>query len=293
MDGDGLNINVDDRPPVAATGEAPVNVYGGMHQLHDQGEPFVTCTLLSSRGHAPQNPGAKALVTRQGLVAGTIGGGKLEARAIREAVALLADIAAYTAPMVMAWDLQKDIGMSCGGSVTVLLELCAPRRWRIAVFGAGHVAQALCRTLVTLPCQVICVDTRTEWVQRLPAVGNLAAQTVSDMAAFAAVLAPGTFCVVVSMGHAVDLQVLKVLVSRNDLPFIGSMGSKVKARAIKADLIRAGLAAEQVRRLHCPIGLALGSREPCEIAISITAQLLLARDQPGVLIAREPGSQDD
>jgi xanthine dehydrogenase accessory factor len=260
-----------------------------MHELSERGEPFAVCTLLSSMGHAPQEPGAKALITREGLCEGTVGGGKLENKAIQTARALLENPPAAAKPIIHDWDLQKDVGMSCGGRAALLFEVFGAQAWAICIFGAGHVAQALTRALLPLSCRLTCVDTRADWVERLPEAPHFKKLIVDDMAAWAADLAPGTYCAVMTMGHGTDLPVLKVLLARDDLPFVGSIGSKVKARTMRADLGRAGLSPERIQRLHSPIGLDLGSRRPEEIAISITAQLLLARDAPGALIPRSTG----
>lgn len=260
-----------------------------MHELSEGGEAFVVCTLLSSMGHAPQEPGAKALVTAAGLCEGTVGGGKLENRAIQEARRMLEHPHHPAKPVVHDWDLQKDIGMSCGGRATLLFEVFGANAWNITVFGAGHVSQALCRLLLSLQCRLTCVDTRTDWVERLPTAPHFTRLVVDDMAAFAADVPPGSFCAVMTMGHGTDLPVLKVLLARDDLAFVGSIGSKVKARTMRADLGRAGLSPERIQRLHSPIGLELGSRRPEEIAISIVAQLLLAREAPGTIISRSAG----
>ncbi len=267
------------------------DVFRSMHELSEQGEAFALCTLLSSMGHAPQEPGAKALIKRQGLHAGTVGGGKLENKAIVEAQRLLDHSTHSAQPVIQNWDLQKDIGMSCGGSATLLFEVFGAKTWNITVFGAGHVSQALCRVLLSLNCRLTCVDTRADWVERLPEAPHFKKISVDDMAKFAADIPPDTFCAVITMGHGTDLPVLKVLLGRDDIPFIGSIGSKVKARAMRADLARSGLNPERIQRLHCPIGLNLGSRRPEEIAISITAQLLLAREAPGSIISRSVGSK--
>jgi len=266
-------------------------IFRRMHELSEQGEAFVVCTLLASMGHAPQQPGAKALINAEGLCEGTVGGGKLENRAIQEAQKILQGQTLQGAPVIHDWDLQKDIGMSCGGRATLLFEVFGANAWNVTVFGAGHVAQALCRVLLPLNCRLTCVDTRPVWIERLPEAPHFTKLMVDDLAAFAADVSPGTFCAVITMGHGTDLPVLKVLLNRDDLPFVGSIGSKVKARAIKADLARAGLSPERIQRLHCPIGLDLGSRLPEEIAISITAQLLLARDSAGVPLSRSPDRQ--
>lgn len=243
-------------------------------QLREQGTPYVLCTLIACRGHVPQEPGAKALITTDGLVAGTVGGGKLEARAILEAQQILKT--ENVGPRLADWDLKGDLAMTCGGSVRLLWEPFGLNAWSIAVFGAGHVAQALTRILITLDCRITCVDQRAEWINRLPQSSRLKTWVAEELADVAATVAPGTYCVVVTKGHCTDFGVLENLLRRDDLPFVGSIGSSVKARALRADLARAGLTDQDINRLHCPIGI-LSSRAPEEIAISIAAQLIQER----------------
>ena len=61
--------------------------------------------------------------------------------------------------------------MTCGGSVKLYFEPHAAggATWSIAIFGAGHVTQALVPVLLPLPCQIAVYDTRPEWIARLPA----------------------------------------------------------------------------------------------------------------------------
>src|SRR5687767_11572314 len=112
------------------------------------------------------------LVTIEGRVFGTVGGGKIETRAIEEAKSLLTDSAAPKTRFHQ-WSLEKDIGMTCGGTVRVYFEAFNVTRWNIVVFGAGHVAQALVPLLVQLDCRVTCIDPREEWLSRLPASPKL------------------------------------------------------------------------------------------------------------------------
>ena len=58
--------------------------------------------------------------------------------------------------------------MTCGGTVSLFFESRNVTDWRIAVFGAGHVTQALARVLVQLPCRLTCIDPRDDWLAQLP-----------------------------------------------------------------------------------------------------------------------------
>lgn len=243
-------------------------------------QDFATVTWVRSEGHAPQDIGAKAIVTREGLHWGTVGGGKVEARAIGFAREML-DRSEMASPHLLRWDLQKDIGMSCGGAVTMLFERFLARPWSVVVFGAGHVGQALVRSLALLDCHVTCVDTRREWLERLPPPkpGSFVVHETENMAAFARDLPDSTYCVLVTKGHDSDVPILRELLKKSDLPYLGVIGSKVKGRALRAEMMREGFSPETVKRFHCPMGIAMGSHQPSEIAFSIVAQLLMTKNK--------------
>jgi xanthine dehydrogenase accessory factor len=234
-------------------------------------------TLVAARGSAPQELGAKALFDAGGLVEGTVGGGRLEAHALRRARAALESSAGPACELEVV-NLQRDLGMTCGGEVTLLFERFGVAPWRVAVFGAGHVAQALTRLLLTLECRLQVLDTRREWVERLPAAPSLDARVCDDLAGAVGALEDGTFVVVMTQGHATDLPVLRAAFDWGRFGYLGVMGSAVKAARVRRELEASGVSAERLAQLRCPIGLALGRSTPAEIAVSVTAELLSARD---------------
>jgi xanthine dehydrogenase accessory factor len=247
-------------------------------ELLDQQQSFCTVTLLAIRGSAPQIAGAKAIVTDRGLVAGTIGGGKIENAAIEYAQRQLQQCEG-PATALEKWNLQTQIGMTCGGEVTLFFEFHRRAVWPIAVFGAGHVAQALIPLLLTLNCQVTCVDPRSEWISKLADHPKLRKKCLADPVSVLPELEDHSFFVLISKGHATDVPVLAEILRTRSAPFIGVIGSAQKASAIRRDLRHLGVPDERLSSYHCPIGLPLGNNTPAEIAISITAQLIQVRDQ--------------
>ncbi len=239
---------------------------------------FVAVTLLKVEGHAPQNPGAKTIITREGLYWGTVGGGKVEARVIATAQELLKTEARD--PHLVHWNLQKDIGMSCGGAVTFLFEPFGTRPWKIAVFGAGHVAQALVPLLATLNCEVTCLDPRQEWIRKLETLHRVQLKCATDLPAEVKALDAKSYFVVMTQGHTTDLPVLdQILRNFPEARYIGVLGSEVKAMKIRKDLEELGHRPELVRQVRCPMGLPLGSNSPAEMGVSIAAELIQVRDQ--------------
>lgn len=250
-----------------------------INELLAAGKPFVSVTLVDTWGSAPIEAGAKMIVTQEGLHYGTVGGGALELQAMERAQALLKRSSTAHSAEYIEWNLTGDLGMTCGGSVKLFLETFALNTWDIAVFGAGHVGQALVNLLLGLECKVTCIDTRPEWLARLPESARLSKLCASDMASRVKDLPDGAFVISVTTGHEMDLPILIECLKQERFPFIGVIGSANKAAHLRNSVVEAGFPEEYQNKFYCPVGLPLGSNHPQEIAVSITAQLLQERDR--------------
>lgn len=254
-------------------------------RLRQEHRPFVIATVVDTVGSVPVEIGARMLVVggETTELIGTIGGGKLEARALKEASILLGQKPERDAvrQRFFSWRLDSDIGMTCGGSVKVYFELVwEAQNWQIVIFGAGHCAQALCRILSQIDCLVTVVDTRREWLDRLPQSPSITPVLVNDFGDYVARLEASQYVLLMTMGHSTDspvlVRILQAMPGR--LPYLGVIGSKAKAARLKADLLAAGVEPRHAEAFHCPIGLPLGTNAPGEIAVSVAAQLLSVRD---------------
>jgi xanthine dehydrogenase accessory factor len=255
-----------------------VSIYEQVVALDSEGAPFVLVTLVEAVGSTPQDAAAKMIVTEDGLHRGTVGGGRVEAAALKFAMEILAKGDAR--PQFVSWTLKGDVGMTCGGSVKFYFEPhFGPGPWHIAVFGAGHVAQALIPVLVPLPARITCVDSRPEWLGRLPKASNLSVVQSETPQEVVPTLPDCAYLVVMTMGHATDRPILRRALTERSFPFIGVIGSDAKAEILRRELVAEGVTAEQAGRFRCPVGLDFGSNHPHEIAISIAAQLLSERDR--------------
>jgi len=246
--------------------------------LRREGIAHVLVTVVSARGSTPQDVGAKMLVDSRDRIAGTVGGGKVEAAAIRHARELLDRRAG---PELQIWNLQRDIGMTCGGEMQLFFEPhgeSSQAGWMIAIFGAGHVAQALVRVLVPMECRILCFDSRPEWLARLPAAANLRPLPLENASGAVDSLPDDAFVLALTQGHATDLPVLRRALERN-FRFVGAIGSKSKRATLERELREAGISPEKIANFQCPLGLPIGSNHPQEIAVSIAAGLIQARDQ--------------
>jgi xanthine dehydrogenase accessory factor len=257
---------------------APHGLIERLAEMAATGAPFVLVTLVDAVGSTPQDVGTKMLVDAGGLRFGTVGGGRVEQRAIAESQALLADLAAPACRLV-EWNLQRDVGMTCGGVVKFFFETYHVRPWRVIVFGAGHVAQAVVRCLLLLDCRVVCIDPRPEWLARLPDSPQLECVMLAEPCDWVKNLRDDDFIVCMTMGHRSDMPVLEAIFRRRLTPhYLGVIGSAAKRAVLVRQLIAAGIDEQALENLRCPIGLPLGSNQPGEIAVSFVAEILQVRD---------------
>ncbi|MFC3193031.1 xanthine dehydrogenase accessory protein XdhC [Marinicella sediminis] len=257
------------------------DIYRQIVKLQASAEDFVLVTVVSMAGSAPQEPGAKMLVTKASSerpLSGTVGGGKLEWFALKQALSLLND-PDHPSTLHVSLNLQTDLGMTCGGVVQLFFEKHLANAWEVAVFGAGHVAQSLIPVLLTLDCRLHCFDDRPEWLNQLPDSPRLNKHLLSDWSAPVTGLSAACFLISVTQGHCEDLAILSQLLKERKPPYVGIIGSDSKAARIRKQLRQSGVSEQLVEGIHCPIGLSVGQDIPAEIAISIAAQLLQVKDQ--------------
>lgn len=237
--------------------------------------------MVEAIGSTPQDAGSKMLVTEAGLSSGTVGGGRVEHKAIEHAKQMLSQSGGEAmANQLVEWNLQRDVGMTCGGVVKLFFESYNLCDWRVAVFGAGHVAAALAHCLSQMECRLSCIDPRQEWLDKIPDHPQLTKICVAEPRSQVVELRDDTFVICMTMGHGTDRPILEeIFQQRREFPFLGVIGSKAKRSVLKRELLDAGATEQQFETIHCPIGLSLGTNQPGEIAVSIAAQLIQYRDQ--------------
>lgn len=249
-----------------------------IEKLQRAGTPFCIANIVDGRGSIPQIVGASAIFTEDGLAHGTVGGGALE-EMCRDTARELLGRGSAARTHFRRCNLQRDLGMTCGGWVALYFEV--HRReldWNIAIFGAGHVAQVLCRFLIELECRVTCIDTRQEWLSRLPRSGKLEICHVGNYCDGLERIVPGSDVLLMTMGHRSDLPVLRAIhEKRIPIAHLGVIGSDGKSKAMRRELLEGGIAREFVDRILCPVGEKLGNNTPPEIAVGIVSQFLKLR----------------
>jgi len=249
--------------------------------------PYCTVTIVDARGSIPQEVGASAIFGSEGLLFGTIGGGRVELRCAEQAREMLSQRSGARTRFERL-NLHRDVGMTCAGEVALYYELHHPQdHWNIVVFGAGHVSQKLCRFLVELDCRTVCVDTRIEWLAQLPKSDGLEIRHVPSFVEGVDSVRHGAAVVVMTMGHATDAPILEALSRREAaIPFLGVIGSASKAAIMRRHLLRTGISQTFVDSISCPIGEKLGDNTPAEIAAAVLSELVRVRHKSTGAVSR-------
>jgi len=236
--------------------------------------PCVMVTVTEVTGSAPREPGARMLVAGGDLHWGTIGGGNLERLAISEALELLDRGAALSRSN--AYPLAEKAGQCCGGRVVLFFEAFPWRRPTVAIFGAGHVGQALAKLAPWLAANVLLVDGREQHELRPKLGGELPFRLVciDNPEAEIDTLPAGSLVVVMTHDHRLDQLILEHALAHGDLAFIGMIGSDRKWKRFRSRLIQKGFQEDQIARVKCPIGVSMASKAPEAIALSAATQLM-------------------
>lgn len=271
--------------------------------LSDAGGPVARILVAEARGSVPRGAGTAMLVWDGGM-AGTIGGGALEWRAMAVARDVLADGRTRVERMALG----PALGQCCGGAVTLAverLEAVPPDPWtrrvegdrprpdRIGagptdgwlteaeapppaplwIWGAGHVGRALVSVLAPLPGHAItwadvAADRFPDAVP--PCVDRLVAADPARAAAHAPVAARH---LILTHDHEIDLALCHALLSRG-FAGCGLIGSATKWARFRARLRALGHSDAAIARIACPIGDPALGKHPQAIAVGVAAAIL-------------------
>ena len=247
---------------------------------------FVLVRVTETKGSAPREAGAFMAVSANATYE-TIGGGTLEFEAIDRARAMLGGAEASD----LDWVLGPDSGQCCGGRVKLSFERISPdqsekvellvageieKHPEVWIFGGGHVGRALAGFLNALPVETHLVESRAAEIALIPdgTTTHLAAMPESLVTS----IAPGSAIVVLTHDHAIDFLVVEAALERDDLAFVGMIGSKTKRATFESRYRKEGGEPDKLGRLVCPIGSKLADKRPEVIAVTVAAELMGAFD---------------
>ena len=249
-----------------------VSIYQALAEIESNNKSAALCTVTGSKGSTPRHVGSKMLVYSDGHFVGTVGGGEMEQRVLKEARAALDDGQPRQINYNMVDPAQGDPG-TCGGQVEVFVEPIFPDPL-LVVIGAGHVGKAVVHLAKWLGFRTAANDDRAEFCnpESTPEADAYYPVPMNELPNHARI-DKRTILILTTRGSNIDVAGLSALL---DTPagYIGVIGSKRRWATTVKGLKEQGVPLDKIAKVHSPMGLELQAETPEEIAVSIMAEVL-------------------
>ena len=245
-----------------------------VHELGNRVREGRRCALVTivHPGGAPSASVHRVLVDPDGATFGSFGDAGLDYAAARAASAILRE------PKARSRRVRLDVG---GVSHDVFVDSMVPPL-RLIVFGAGHDALPMVRFGREVGMLVTVVDSRPQFTteDRFPDADRVVCIEPERLAEKVSFAGRPAF-VLMSHHYLKDLEVLRqIFASNQPFEYVGALGPRSRTERMLKQLREAGveLRSQVLDVLRAPIGLDLGSESPAEIALSVIAEILAARN---------------
>jgi len=237
----------------------------------------VALIVLSESGPgAPGMTGWIMAVREDGRQMGTIGGGPVEAKVVSEGRKILAEASSRVFPFDYSLREGGELGAICGGEARGLITVLRPPN-RLIIFGGGHVGRKIYEAGLVAGFEVVMVEDRPEYTSQFPKAKVVMTENLGSTARQLD-LNQDCYLVIVTRNHVEDYSVLSATIE-SQAAYIGLIGSRTKVSKLFGRLREQGVAEEQLRRIHSPIGLAIDDGTPGEIALAIMAEILCVKNK--------------
>jgi xanthine dehydrogenase accessory factor len=249
-------------------------IFERIAEVRKNREEAALCIVTNTKGSTPRAVGAKMLVYADGKIFGTIGGGRVEKKVIDDALNILKT----RKPLLLHYDLLKDLQMCCGGSMDIYIEPVLKKN-RLYIFGAGHTGSALAKRALEFDFEITVIDDRKDYLDEMQVdkVRKICGKYREVMERLP--FDENTFITITTYSHPIDREILSFCIKKPNA-YIGMIGSRRKAEVTKRLFEEEGIGAiEDLQRVDVPMGIDIGAEGPDEISISILAKLLAVKNK--------------
>jgi xanthine dehydrogenase accessory factor len=248
-----------------------LEIYRNIIEILDLHGQAALVTIIAADHSTPRGVGTKMLVRPDNSIIGTIGGGAVEAEAIRMAIEVIKT--GKTQKRQFNLIPGESPGMICGGEMEVFVERIAPVP-TVYIFGAGHISSILAKISKLLRFTVVVIDDRKDYAnkERFPDADRILVDDF-DQAFSKLTIDKQSYIVIVTRGHHYDELVLRKAI-HTPAGYVGMIGSKSKVKTVFNNLRASGVENKLIERVHSPIGLDINAETPEEIAVSIIAEII-------------------
>ena len=261
-------------------------VFASLMDLSQKGTSGALCTIIKTKGSTPRREGSKMLVYPDGKIVGSIGGGEVESRVIKEAV----DTLQTGESKILSYDLvnsdKGDPGI-CGGTMEIFIDPLK-RPDDIVVVGGGHVGRAVVHLANWLGFRVILSDDRQEFcnAEKVPGADEYIHCKLEELPSKYN-FSDQTAVVLATRNNQMDISGLPEILAE-PVSYIGVISSQRRWKLTEKQLIDSSVKKDELKRIYAPIGLDIHADTPEEIALSILSEILLVkRGGTGTLLSEK------
>lgn len=150
---------------------------------------------------------------------------------------------------------------------------------QLYIIGGGHCALALSELMSRMDFYIRVFDTRPELHTMVQNKAAHEKTTLQDFSELGSLIASGKqhYVVVMTMGYRTDDMAMRALLNK-EFAYLGVLGSQAKMKKLLADYRAEGVYPEQLQLIHAPVGLAINSQTPEEIAVSIAGEIIRVKN---------------
>jgi len=159
-------------------------------------------------------------------------------------------------------------------------------QWQLLLIGAGHLSRYVARMALMMDYRVVICDPREDSIRGWDIEGVKLASMMPDEAVHAYAAHPRSGVITLTHDPRLDDMALMDALG-SEAFYVGALGSKQTSHARRERLETLGISVRDLQHLHAPVGLAIGSHTPAEIAVSILAELTAARSEAKQRVDRE------
>lgn len=253
-----------------------MDIFEELVRLRRSGRKCALATIVQVQGSIPSHQSAKLLVRDDGSIAGTIGGGCVEAEVWNAAREVIESGKAKHLSFNLGQDAAYDNGLICGGQLEVFVEPVFPQP-KAFIFGAGHISKSLAKAAELAGFATAIIDDRESFAsrERFPEADEIHAGEYEEIIPKLAIN-ESSYVIIVTRGHRDDMRVLRLLAG-SPARYVAMIGSKRKVISVIKELQKEGVPRETLEGIYAPMGLEIGAESPEEIAISVVAEMIAVR----------------
>ncbi|MGH4124538.1 MAG: XdhC family protein [Clostridium sp.] len=232
--------------------------------------------IIEQEGSTPRGVGTSMVIKENGEIFGTVGGGKVEFKAIAAAKRCIKEETSETISLDVY--VEQNGEKTCTGKVKIFIKTYIPQK-KLIIAGAGHVAYCLYKFALLSGFSVCVFDDREELLTKIryPKAAKLIYGKISDTIKDYD-LDKNSYVVIASGSTKSDEDILKEVITRNTA-YVGMLGSKKKSSAIMDNLLSQNVDIECLKSVYAPIGIGIGGETPEEVALSILSEIVLVKNK--------------